>query len=143
MENNFYPQSMYNPFFNELVPPEGRCNTLEGELLRAVVRISQVYYYDELEFFMGVGATLAGPAATYLKNKCIDIPELEGVPDILLQMSTFAIDYGSGIQEIEGLVCNYIASRSGVYSDNSEDMLECISEWDHGFIVDIDDDEDD
>ena len=59
--------------FEELVPGEGKAETVAGELLRATMRLIYRYYNDGDYFFMGYGLETAAPSASYLVERYDDI----------------------------------------------------------------------
>lgn len=56
-------------YFKELVPSEGKANTVAGEMIRAIMRMQYRYYNDGDIFFIGYGLETAGPAASYLVDQ--------------------------------------------------------------------------
>jgi hypothetical protein len=59
--------------FDSLVPPEGKCDTVAGEIVRAMMKVVTRYYNDGDYFFMGYGLDTAAPAIAYLENRYEDI----------------------------------------------------------------------
>ena len=53
--------------FNELVPANGKCETLGGEILRAANRVSYRYYNDGDIAWKGYGCQTVNPAMRFLK----------------------------------------------------------------------------
>ena len=56
-------------FFKKLVPPSGKADTLEGEMVRSIMRIWYRYYNDGDFFFKGYGKETAKPSVDWLKTK--------------------------------------------------------------------------
>lgn len=54
--------------FEKLVPASGKCDTLEGETLRAINRILYRYFNDGDYWFDGYGTETAGPAESFLRQ---------------------------------------------------------------------------
>lgn len=59
--------------FDGLVPPEGKCDTVAGEIVRAMMKVVTRYYNDGDYYFMGYGLETAAPAIAYLENRYEDI----------------------------------------------------------------------
>ena len=59
-------------YFERMVPAMGKAETINGEIIRAVVRIGYRWYNDGDKFFEGYGCTTAGPALAFLTN-CSEI----------------------------------------------------------------------
>lgn len=59
--------------FDALVPPEGKCDTVAGEIVRALMRLVARYYNDGDYFFMGYGLDVAAPSVAYLQSRYEDI----------------------------------------------------------------------
>lgn len=59
--------------FDALVPTEGKCETVAGEIVRAMAKVIYRYYNDGDYFFMGYGLETAAPAIAYLENRYEDI----------------------------------------------------------------------
>ena len=56
-----------------LVPPQGKCDTVAGEIVRAMMKVVYRYYNDGDYYFMGYGLETAAPAIAYLENRYEDI----------------------------------------------------------------------
>lgn len=52
--------------FNELVPPQGKADTLAGEILRALHRVGYRYYSAGEHYFEGEGIKTCGSSAIFL-----------------------------------------------------------------------------
>lgn len=61
-------ESRNEVLFNKLVPTEGNCPTIEGEVLRAINRIIYRYHNDGDLYFKEYGCETAGPAHAFLYN---------------------------------------------------------------------------
>lgn len=59
--------------FDALVPTEGKCDTVAGEIVRALMRVVARYYNDGDYFFMGYGLETAAPGIAHLQNRYEDI----------------------------------------------------------------------
>lgn len=131
--NNGLHQSTYETLYGALVPDNGACDTLEGEILRA---ISKVYY----DFYNnGFGNDMRGPVA-FLREHF----PVEGFTDII-NMLVAAAPEGSPMsvseERLEDLVNGvvvYIASKDGKYHD-----LEGGDMWTYRNRIDPYEDEDD
>ncbi len=123
--------------WEKLVPDCGRCDTLEGETLRAINRIIYRYFNDGDYWYEGYGTETAGPAETFLR---------EHSPVNLYQELTASCyaedeDYEKHLEAMLVKVLDYIESRTE-YTPNSKDMLECEPRYTDDEEEDYDDDED-
>ena len=59
-------EQKFNALFSELVPVTGKADTVAGEIIRAVSRISYRYYNDGDRIGIGYGKETCNPAARYL-----------------------------------------------------------------------------
>ena len=59
-------EQKFNALFSELVPATGKADTVAGEIIRAVSRISYRYYSDGDRIGIGYGKETCNPAARYL-----------------------------------------------------------------------------
>jgi hypothetical protein len=56
-----------------LVPPQGKADTVAGEIVRAMMKVAYRYFNDGDYYFMGYGLETAAPAIAYLENRYEDI----------------------------------------------------------------------
>lgn len=56
--------------FDELVPANGKCDTVAGEIVRAISRIAYRYWNDGDRLGVGYGKETCNPAGRYLAAKC-------------------------------------------------------------------------
>lgn len=103
-------EQVNNVYFKALVPREGKCDTIEGELLRAINRIIYRYYND--------GDHLSDDpvksAHAYL-SKCnvIYVPK-----------DTTGKKYEAELEKSLTSVLVYIINRGGKYRRNEIDMMD-------------------
>ncbi len=65
----FTPKELENrngTLYEQLVPANGKCETAEGEMLRAVNKVIYRYYNDGDVWWRGYGAEVVGPCVAYL-----------------------------------------------------------------------------
>lgn len=110
--------------FSKLVSVQGKCETLEGETLRAINRIIYRYYNDGDYWFQGYGTETAGPAETFLRQYApIDLrPELrasDGADDK---------DYENQLEIMLEKILTHIESCTQ-FTPNYQDMLDCESKY--------------
>ena len=63
---NTQNKERYEALFEKLVPGSGKCETLGGEILRAVSRIGYRWYNDGDKFLEGYGRETVNPAVRFL-----------------------------------------------------------------------------
>lgn len=110
--------------YNELVPPSGYAETIEGELLRAANRVVYRYYNDGDRWFEGYGCETAGPAAAFLMGEfapaAVDnaVRNSDGIEDDNA--------YERSLIKITEAIVSYIEGKKGVYEENTNgvDMLD-------------------
>jgi hypothetical protein len=112
-------EKRYSKLYEKLVPEEGKAETVEGEMLRAISKIGYRYFNDGDYFWDGYGAETAGPAHAYLVTKC---PLQEKLSPILREVRDK--EYEMVINLAVEVIVNYIKGRSGQTEKNSIDMLE-------------------
>ena len=127
--------------YDDLVPGDGKADTVQGEMLRAINRIVYRYYNDGDEYHTGYGTETAGPAHSYLVNA--NHP-LRSLVSTLFKNGT---NYEQTIKDVLDAILDHIESRRGKYAPNSEDMYDYEPEFendefeeeDYGYDYDDDD----
>jgi hypothetical protein len=109
--------------YDDLVPGDGKADTVQGEMLRAINRIVYRYYNDGDEYHTGYGTETAGPAHSYLVNA--NHP-LRSLVSTLFKNGT---NYEQTIKDVLDAILDHIESRRGKYAPNSEDMFDYESEF--------------
>ena len=109
--------------YDDLVPGDGKADTVQGEMLRAINRIIYRYYNDGDEYHTGYGTETAGPAHSYLINA--NHP-LRSLVSTLFKNGT---NYEQTIKDVLDAILDHIESRRGKYAPNSEDMFDYESEF--------------
>jgi hypothetical protein len=107
--------------YEKLVPFEGKANTVEGEMLRAINRIIYRLYNDGDFFDEGYGIETAGPAHAYLLRDCPLSRKLQGV----FRRYYDEDDYADMMIDVLKIVIDYVENRNGDYQKNYVDMLDC------------------
>ena len=135
------------PLFDKLVPGQGKAETLEGEMLRAVNRLVYRYYNDGDKYYEGYGTETAGPAHSFLVNavhplraKMYSIMDGEELSDN---------EYENMLKMVLGLILDYIESKGGEYTKNTQgEIFDYESEYedeeeeeDYDYYDDYDDDD--
>lgn len=109
-----------NALFSKLVPAKGKCETFEGELLRAVSRIRYRAYNDGDFFYSGYGVETAGSSALYLMQHSVLMP---GMIEMFWEAEKGKMNYDEYMEfcdKILAMVMDYIESRTE-YKPNYED----------------------
>ena len=131
------------PLFDKLVPVQGKAETLEGEMLRAINRMVYRYYNDGDKYYEGYGAETAGPAVSFLVNAIHPLrAEMSRIMngDILSDN-----EYENMLKEALGLILDYIESKEGEYTKNTQgEIFDYESEYedDDDYYDDYEDDDD-
>jgi hypothetical protein len=114
--------------FKELVPPQGPAKTIEGEMVRAIMRIWYRYFNDGDYFFRGYGKETAGPSASYLKTQT---PISKVLKTVLAAAQAKAgkadnddeytekDEYLNKLKEAAEMIIKYVKSKDGKYTENT------------------------
>lgn len=128
-EDNKAVEDRLQKLFDKLVPSQGKAETMEGEMVRAVMRVWYRYFNDGDYFFRGYGKETAGPSVTWLKNES---PLKKEMKTIWSQAQKNALKsdhpdefddekdgYLKGIVAAAKAVCDYVeAKKEGEYTKN-------------------------
>ena len=114
--------------FTKLVPGSGAAKTMEGEMVRAMMRIMYRYFNDGDYYFRGYGKETVAPSVKWLIGESPIGPELAKVfraarsnalrsnhPDEFDDEKDF---YLIGLRNAAELVVDYVESRKGKYTPN-------------------------
>lgn len=116
--------------FDKLVPSNGSADTIEGEMVRAIMRIWYRYFNDGDYFFRGYGKETCGSSVDFLKNETPISKDLSkllslakanaGAPN---NRSEYSDDdeYLNGIKRVAKAVTDYVNSKKGKYTPNDKD----------------------
>ena len=108
-----------NELFKELVPFEGKADSLAGELIRAMSRIGYRFYNDGDQLGIGYGKETCNPAGRFLGAKGNDrIAKLTA--DAWAVYSEEA--YEKILDALEGAVADYIEQTPDLRNQPTEDM---------------------
>ena len=131
------------PLFSKLVPGQGKAETLEGEMLRAINRIVYRYYNDGDKYYEGYGAETAGPAVSFLVNAVH--PLRAKMSRIMDGEELSDNEYENMLKEALGLILDYIEGKEGEYTKNTQgEIFDYESEYedDDDYYDDYEDDDD-
>lgn len=118
-----------NKLFKELVPMDGNCETVEGEMLRAINKIMYRWMNDGDYFYDGYGIETAGSAHIYLTEHSSLAAELKTVLDEAKWKSGQA--YEDELEKAHTLIIEHV-EKTEKFSPNTIDMLDFQPErkWD-------------
>ena len=106
--------------FAKLVPDMGKCDTLEGETLRAINRIIYRYYNDGDYWYDGYGIETAGPAESFLRQwGAINLRE-----ELEASNCCEEKEYEKHLAIMLEKILDHVESRTE-YRQNYVDMLDC------------------
>ena len=116
-----------NALFEELVPASGKADTVAGEIIRAVSRITYRNYNDGGHVGVGYGNETCNPAARYLG-------EVAGshVQQAVIDMWGVADDdrYNKAVENLEEKVLAYLDEHPELKTTpNTEDMWDYIDRF--------------
>lgn len=113
--------------FKKLVPVSGKADTIEGEMVRAIMRVWYRYYNDGDYFFRGYGKETVKPSVDWLKDHS---PIGKNLRPIFAAAQRNALKqnhddeysdrdgYLRGIIDAAKAVCDYVEGRKGEYEKN-------------------------
>lgn len=117
--------------FDHLVPEKGKCDTLAGEMVRAMMRILRRDYNDGDKFYEGYGLETCANAAAFLADKDDDLYEMIDI--IMANAKDYDYDdtdYTNDINNLaQALVNNLLKSPELFGTENTEDMLNTDISW--------------
>jgi len=105
-----------NPLYDKLVAGQGKSETVEGEILRAINRVAYRYYNDGDKYFEGYGTETAGPAHSFLVNA--NHPLKSAMSSIFDEPSGDS-SYERMLKDALGIILDYIESKQGKYTPNN------------------------
>jgi hypothetical protein len=118
--------------FQKLVPGSGMAETVEGELVRAIMRVWYRYYNDGDYYFRGYGKETVGPTVYYLqtqspssirpalKNALLSAKKNAGKDNSSSQFGS-SDGYLDGIVNAGKIIIDYVNSKNGSYEKNTID----------------------
>ena len=130
-------EARLDALFEELVPGEGKAETVAGEIVRAVERIAYRYDNDGDRIGIGYGREICNPAARYLSEKCGHEVK-EAINDIWGETDKRA--YNEGLKKLMQAVLDFLDVHPGLretknvedmwdYQDQDEDVEEREEDW--------------
>lgn len=101
----------FDQLFEELVPPQGACKTLAGELIRATNRLAYRFYNDGDVIGHGYGRYTCNQPARFIIQNISTAPQYFRLHDILNTMWGMWWDdekYGELLHELVDKITEYI-----------------------------------
>lgn len=114
-------ESKFEKLFKELVPREGKCDSLAGELVRAASRLEYRFYNDGDMVNHSYGKETCNPAARFLLEKgstCI-----KGLVQGLWEV-TDENAYEAILKSLTREIASYIEQRPDLRNMPTEDMFD-------------------
>jgi hypothetical protein len=127
--------------FDRLVPGEGKADTVEGEIVRAINRVLYRWYNDGDKFFYGYGKETVGNVMSYLVG-CDDIPP--AYRRLILNLTIKVEDtydddsYWGFLKSLTRAVVSLLESGQLGNRENTVDSVRFPSKWEYD---DTDDDQ--
>ena len=115
----------FDHLFDVLVPDSGKCDTLAGELIRAVNKIDYRWYNDGDRFFEDYGIETCGQPAYFLMN--FEIDDESPLWDFIMgcaEDSKDDNDYSAFIDELKDKVCDIINTHQELLATETNDMYD-------------------
>jgi len=106
----------FEKLFSKLVPSMGNSKTIEGEILRAINKVSYRYFNDGDVYMYGYGAETCGSAATFLlHHDCVPKELQYKLRDDFNQMKTY---YPEGLESAVNHILDYIELKGSNLTPN-------------------------
>jgi hypothetical protein len=133
-------QDLYDELFQQLVPPDGKCSTVEGELLRAISKIYNDYYNN------GFGNNWSGPwrfLETFAGKLDLskELKILEPYAHGRMAKKNRSVEFA--LDSMVDKAIEYIQSKNGEFTPNTSDMWDLQEPDDLGEQNFLDDDGED
>ena len=116
----------FEDLFDALVPDSGKCESLAGELIRAVNKLEYRWFNDGDRFFEDYGIETCGPAFKFILNNVDD----DNHSQFYKLFEKAALDYADEstydefIKELKVLIIDYILSHKETFAQETTDMLD-------------------
>lgn len=111
--------------FDALVPDKGACDTVAGELIRAITKIMYRDYNDGDLFYEGYGIETAGNAASYLSD--------HGFEDDIIHIAEMGLEddaYTKALEKLDAKIIQSIIDNPELLETPLDyDMYEADSDW--------------
>jgi len=115
----------FEHLFDVLVPDSGKCDTLAGEILRAVNKIEYRWFNDGDRWFEDYGIETAGPAAKFLMN--VEIDDETPFWDAVLISAENNYDgnyYDRWVEDMKKFAVDTIKANPTLLAKETSDMLD-------------------
>ncbi len=118
-------EDKHEALFDALVPSSGACDTVAGELIRAITKIMYRDYNDGDLFYEGYGIETAGNAASYLSD--------HGFEDDIIHIAEMGLEddaYTKALEKLDAKIIQSIIDNPELLETPLDyDMYEADSEW--------------
>lgn len=119
-----------NELFDELVPFQGKCETLAGEIIRAFCRINYRFFNDGDRIGIGYGNETCNAPARFLSNHCND--EIKKM--INSMWGEFFDDYyESKLDTLSEMIVEFIENNPDLRNMETEDMFKWADDKDYDY----------
>lgn len=106
--------------FELLVPANGKCDTLAGELIRAINKIMYRDWNDGDVFYEGYGLETAGAPAAFIADK---IPEANTKLESIAEDGLEGQHYTKALEEVAGIIEDFLYNHPEAFTEQfDEDM---------------------
>lgn len=133
-------RDILSELFDEFVPGQGKCETLAGELIRAVNRVGYRYFNDGDYFMTGYGLETCGPDMAFIYDNTDEtvqkaIDRAADLNEMLYDDNQFDKEYSERINKVFNLVLQYLSANPDVFGMTTEDSRDyksdIIDEWEY------------
>ena len=118
-------EDKHEVLFNALVPGAGACDTVAGELIRAITKIMYRDWNDGDLFYEGYGIETAGNAASYLSD--------HGFEDDIINIAEMGLEdnaYTKALEKLDAKIVQSIIDNPELLETPLDyDMYEADSDW--------------
>lgn len=124
--------------FYELVPFEGKCESLAGEIIRAFCRINYRYYNDGDQIGVGYGNETCNAPARFLEANCND-----SIKEVVRSMWNSLFGYESKLEILSELILEFIENNPDLKHTETVDMFDFTLKEDYDYCDEWEDEEED
>lgn len=116
----------FEHLFDVLVPDNGKCDTLAGEIIRAINKIEYRWFNDGDRFNEDYGIETCGQPAYFLADYIYEPDDEAPFRDILLNVDTDDDDeeYEKMIEELKAKASEFLKAHTDVLATETSDMYD-------------------
>lgn len=118
-------QRRIDKYFEVLVPPSGKCETVAGELLRAICKLRYRWWNDGDYFYEGYGIETCSKAAAFIDQN--GTREMGLLLERMMDIPTDEYNehkYEKALDKLTEMILDYLDTEDGIFSEETIDMYD-------------------